>query len=456
MQVLGGGRSVGKSCLIVSLGTDCHLMLDCGMHLGRSLADDAEPDLSNQQDAETMGRFPDFNKIPKKILRNINAIIISHAHLDHIGALPYFTEGFLATHDSQPPIPTILMSHPTRALAPLLLKDSSRLLEIFENGKCVKKSPFSSEMIHSCLERVELINCGQTFVLKNGCKITAHYAGHVLGAIMVHIQYNSQSVYYTGDFNMTPDRHLGAARPVRACPDLLITEATYGGTIRDSQKLRERQLISEVQSCLARHGKILFPVYAIGRAQEIYALIKSCWSLLTHASGKFIDVPVYFSKGLVAQVTLLFQFFKSWMNEQVRLSMVDSSTENLLDFSKIKILDKRTSLPEEGPAIIFATPGMLQAGASLNIFCQLAGDPRNLIILPGSCIEGTPGSDVSKGKKTLCLPGKQEIPIACSVQKISFPCHTDAKGIVYINFLFSWFIYFGLLTYVYGLNSCIY
>ena len=96
--------------------------------------------------------------------------------------------------------------------------------------------------------------------------MTAYYAGHVLGAAMFYIECNGETVVYTGDFNMTADRHLGSAWIDKLKPDLVITETTYATTIRDSKRSREREFLKQVHETLDKGGKILIPVFALGRA----------------------------------------------------------------------------------------------------------------------------------------------------------------------------------------------
>jgi integrator complex subunit 11 len=140
------------------------------------------------------------------------------------------------------------------------------------------------------------VNLNQTIEVGDGLSVTAYYAGHVLGAAMFHIKTaNGATVLYTGDYNMTPDRHLGSAsipassQPLR--PDLFITETTYATTIRDSKRCRERDFLKRVHKCVEGGGKVLIPVFALGRAQELCILLESYWERMN------ITVPIYFSAG---------------------------------------------------------------------------------------------------------------------------------------------------------------
>ena len=227
---LGAGCDVGRSCVIVQID-DQAIMFDCGMHMG----------------FQNYKRFPDFRYISKNldptiINKQISAVLITHFHLDHCGALPFFSQ--VIGYDGP-----IIMSQPTKAIAPILLEDFKRLL-VEKKGKEVNDDDqlaphpllnqiFTSDDIKNCMKKVTTINVHETIKLINGLEITAYYAGHVIGAIMFKVKYNNQTVVYTGDYNMTPDRHLGAAKIDKCKPDLLITETTYATMIRDSKRARE-------------------------------------------------------------------------------------------------------------------------------------------------------------------------------------------------------------------------
>lgn len=177
-----------------------------------------------------MSKSNDFDSI-------LDCIIISHFHLDHCGALPYFTE--ICGYNGP-----IYMTYPTKSIAPILLEDMRKV--------CVERKSetnfFTSNDIKNCMRKVIAVDLHETIRVDDQIEIKAYYAGHVLGAGMFHVKVTDcygavESVVYTGDYNMTPDRHLGAAW-IDACePDLLITESTYATTIRDSKRTRERDFL---------------------------------------------------------------------------------------------------------------------------------------------------------------------------------------------------------------------
>ena len=129
---------------------------------------------------------------------------------------------------------------------------------------------------------------------------------------MFYIRVGNESVVYTGDYNMTPDRHLGAAWIDRVRPDLLITETTYATTIRDSKRARERDFLKKVHDCVSKGGKVLIPCFALGRAQELCILIDTYWERTN------LKVPVYFSAGMTEKANNYYKLFINWTNEKIK------------------------------------------------------------------------------------------------------------------------------------------
>ncbi|CAG0893057.1 unnamed protein product [Darwinula stevensoni] len=389
---LGAGQDVGRSCILLQMGGK-NIMLDCGMHMGYS----------------DERKFPDFSYIGEGDLTDfLDCVIVTHFHLDHCGALPYFTEmvGY-----SGP----IYMTHPTKAICPHLLEDM-RKLSVDRKGDV---NMFTSQMIKDCMKKVTAVNLHQVVQVDPELQIKPYYAGHVLGAAMYLIQVGPLSVVYTGDYNMTPDRHLGAAWIDKCHPDLLITESTYATTIRDSKRCRERDLLKKLHDSIERGGKVLIPVFALGRAQELCILLETYWERMN------LQVPIYFAVGLTEKANNYYKMFITWTNEKIRKTFVK---RNMFDFKHIHAFDK-SYIDNPGPMVVFATPGMLHGGLALQIFRKWAPDENNMVIMPGYCVQGTVGYKILNGAKKVEIDGTV-VDVKLTVQYMSFSAHADAKGIM--------------------------
>ncbi|CBI26829.3 unnamed protein product, partial [Vitis vinifera] len=448
--VLGAGQEVGKSCAVVTINGK-RIMFDCGMHMGY---------LDHR-------RFPDFSLISKSADFNtaIDCIVITHFHLDHVGALPYFTEvcGY-----SGPIYMTVI---PKQGGAVYSVRGYRFGKQKDINGENLRGSSGAikgerersgeggarqegaepdgplghmTPLVPPPVRRVGLgirgpdslwsviyffgfyiaviaVDLKQTVQVDKDLQIRAYYAGHVLGAAMFYAKVGDAAMVYTGDYNMTPDRHLGAAQIDRLQLDLLITESTYATTVRDSKYAREREFLKAVHKCVADGGKVLIPTFALGRAQELCILLDNYWERMN------LKVPIYFSAGLTIQANMYYKMLISWTNQRVKETY---ATHNAFDFKNVRSFD-RSLINAPGPCVLFATPGMISGGFSLEVFKLWAPSEMNLVTLPGYCLAGTIGHKLTTGKPTkIDLDKDIQISVRCQIHQLSFSPHTDAKGIM--------------------------
>lgn len=355
-------------------------------------------------------RFPNFSFLSKtgNFNKLIDCVIISHFHLDHCGALPYFTE--VLGYDGP-----IYMTHPTKGICPILLEDNLKIC----NRNDTVINLYTSEDIKRCMDKVICVNMCETYEHSKGFVLRPYPAGHVLGAAMFYVKVKNESFVYTGDYNMTPDRHLGSAWIDCLRPDLLITESTYGNTIRECRKTKENEFISAVYECVKNGGKVLVPIFVFGRAQEMCLLIDSFWERMG------LKIPIYLSTGMAEKANDIYKQFINYTNETVRKRFME---RNLFEFKHIQQLDKFV-VDQAGPMVIFASPGMLHSGTSLNIFLKICGDEKNMIIIPGYCVKGTVGDKIINGEKNIQVR-KRDYEVRLKVKALAFSAHADAKGIL--------------------------
>ncbi|CAI8605433.1 unnamed protein product [Vicia faba] len=431
--VLGAGQEVGKSCVVVNINGK-RIMFDCGMHMGYN---------DHRQ-------FPDFSLISPSGDFNdaLSCIIITHFHLDHVGALAYFTEvcGYGGP---------VYMTYPTKALSPLMLEDYRKVM-VDRRGE---EELFTSDHIAECMKKVIAVDLKQTVQVDEDLEIRAYYAGHVIGAAMFYVKVGDAEMVYTGDYNMTPDRHLGAAQIDRLRLDLLITESTYATTIRDSKYAREREFLKAIHKCVSSGGKVLIPTFALGRAQdqnsgktigtaremnglyyldgiqfgntsffgsnstnsELCILLEDYWERMN------LKVPIYFSAGLTIQANMYYKMLIGWTSQKIKDTY---STHNAFDFKNVHKFE-RSMLDAPGPCVLFATPGMISGGFSLEVFKHWAPSENNLVTLPGYCLAGTVGHKLTSGKSTnIDIDPDTQIDVRCQIHQLAFSPHTDSKGIM--------------------------
>ncbi|CAB1336608.1 unnamed protein product, partial [Coregonus sp. 'balchen'] len=340
-------------------------------------------------------RFPDFSYITQqgRLTEFLDCVIISHFHLDHCGALPYMSE--MVGYDGP-----IYMTHPTKAICPILLEDF-RKITVDKKGET---NFFTSQMIKDCMKKVVPLNLHQTVQVDDELEIKAYYAGHVLGAAMVQIKVGSESVVYTRralagalatggkPAESLPYEQNMAAWIDKCRPDILISESTYATTIRDSKRCRERDFLKKVHETVERGGKVLIPVFALGRAQELCILLETFWERMN------MKAPIYFSTGLTEKANHYYKLFITWTNQKIRKTFVQ---RNMFEFKHIKAFDR-----------------------------SYADNPGPMIIMPGYCVQGTIGHKILNGQKKLEMENRQTLEVKLQVEYMSFSAHADAKGIM--------------------------
>ena len=425
IKPLGAGQEVGRSCILVKIN-GFKILLDCGVHMGfnddrkfpdfkRLLKKNKSKESTKTQQLPLSSKDNNSNSIFKNIedkkndyTNVVDLLIISHFHLDHCGALPYFTEllGYKGP---------ILCTQPTKAILPVTLEDFRKIMGEYRG----EKSLLLPEQITECVRRIQTIEVGETRVFNEKIKVTCFYAGHVLGAAMFHIDIDGYTVAYTGDYNTICDRHLAGAYMPKIYPDVLMTETTYGDKVRDTKRVREREFLKKIQETIDKGGKVLIPIFALGRAQELCIVLDTYWKRTN------CQVLIYFAGHMAKKANFYYKLFQNWMNSTVKNLFISN---NVFDFKFVKQGDK-TLMKGNKPMVIFAAPGMLHGGLSLSIFKEIAPDPKNCVIIPGYCSAGTVGNRILSGEKVIEID-KTKINVNCEVYYMSFSAHADAKGLL--------------------------
>ena len=428
---LGAGQEVGRSCLIVTIN-GYRIMLDCGVHMGynderkfpefqrllkkykKTINSEEKDSISNtgnnnvnNSTNNNMYKFVD-SKNNQDYSQIVDLLIISHFHLDHCGALPFFTEilGYKGP---------ILCSQPTKAILPVTLEDFRKVMSEYKGQISVLRP----DQIKNCVAKIQTIEINETRIFKDVIKVTCFYAGHVLGACMFLIDINGNRVTYTGDCNTIIDRHLSGAYMPKIFPDVLMTETTYGDKVRQTKRIREREFLKKIEETLSKGGKVLIPIFALGRAQELCILIDTYWRRTNNKA------PIFFIGPMAQKVNLYYKLFQNWMNPAVKSVFTQ---RNVFDFKFVQQSDKSLS-GKEVPMVIFATPGMLHGGFSLNMFKKIAPEAKNCVIIPGYCSPGTVGNKILNGEKKIDIDG-EIIEVKCEVYYMSFSAHADQKGLL--------------------------
>ncbi len=358
-------------------------MLDCGIHPGYA-GDESLPFFDHVDPA------------------SVDLLLVTHFHLDHAGALPYFTErtSFKGR---------IFMTHPTKAVLKMMIADYVRIGYNSEEGL------YSEADVDSCLRKIEIIDFHQSLEI-DGIKFRCYNAGHVLGGAMFTIEIAGVNVLYTGDYSREDDRHLMAAETPNQKPNVLIVESTYGKSDHESAKEREARFLSHVEKVVNRGGRCLIPVFALGRAQELLLLLEEHWE----ANPELQRFPIYYASRMADRALRIYQTYVNMMNEKVRARM---DVSNPFHFRHIHNL--RIKPDDDEPCVVMASPGMLQSGMSRQLFEKWCGDRRNSCIIPGYAVEGTLAKTILGMPEQIAAQSGRMLPRRCDVQYVSFSAHAD-------------------------------
>jgi len=397
---LGAAGEVGRSSVLVTTN-ESKVLLDCGINLG----------VSEKADA-----FPRFDLIGLD-LDDLDAVVISHAHLDHSGFIPmlykYGYEG-----------PTYC-TEPTLVLTTLLLNDMIKVAEA--EGK---KLFFDSQNLKDFINRCITIPYNSVTDIAPDIKLTLTNAGHILGSATVHLHVG-QGLYnlvYTGDYKFDKSRLFQPANYIYPRVETLITESTYGSRedVMPPRASAEENLISAINSTVRNGGKVLIPVPAVGRAQEILLVLNEYIS-----QGKLERVPI-FVEGMINEATKIHLLYPDFMNKEIR-DRIELQGENPFITENFTIIGhprEREEVFSSGPAVVLATSGMLEGGPSVIYFRELASNEKNKVIFVSYQVAGTLGRRVLDGAKEISIQDEEGklkmVQVNMSVNKIEgFSGHSD-------------------------------
>uniref|UniRef100_A0AAX7TAR4 Cleavage and polyadenylation specific factor 3 n=1 Tax=Astatotilapia calliptera TaxID=8154 RepID=A0AAX7TAR4_ASTCA len=335
----------------------------------------------------------------------IDLLLISHFHLDHCGALPWFLQKTSFKGRT-------FMTHATKAIYRWLLSDYVKVSNISADDMLYTETDLEESM-----DKIETINFHEVKEVA-GIKFWCYHAGHVLGAAMFMIEIAGVKLLYTGDFSRQEDRHLMAAEIPSVKPDILIIESTYGTHIHEKREEREARFCNTVHDIVNREGRCLIPVFALGRAQELLLILDEYWQ--NHP--ELHDIPIYYASSLAKKCMAVYQTYVNAMNDKIRKAI---NINNPFVFKHISNLKSMDHFDDIGPSVVMASPGMMQSGLSRELFESWCTDKRNGVIIAGYCVEGTLAKHIMSEPEEITTMSGQKLQLKMSVDYISFSAHTD-------------------------------
>jgi metallo-beta-lactamase family protein len=401
ISFFGATQTVTGSRYLVTARNGRNVLVDCGLFQGYKHL-----------------RLKNWSRPPFEP-REIDAVLLTHAHLDHSGYLPLLVKnGFKGP---------IYATAATIELCRILLPDSGHLQE--EQAQFANRHGFSKHSpalplyteadARECVKRFKSVSFDEAIAPVPGMSSRFHRAGHLLGGASIRIEADGTSILFSGDIGRPNDPLMRAPAPPPAS-DHLIVESTYGDRLHGDTD-PQVELGEAIRRAASRNGVVLIPTFAVGRAQLLLLLIARLKS-----SGQVPDIPVYLDSPMAIDATELMRRFE----KELRVTASDLDAMHRLA-RLVATADESKALDRlREPAIILAASGMATGGRVVHHLKVFATDPRNLILFAGFQAGGTRGASMVAGAQNIRIHGEM-FPVRAEVAQLSAAsAHADAKELI--------------------------
>lgn len=399
VTTLGCCREVGRAAFLLST-PESRVLIDCG----------EKPDNSTN--------IP-YLYVPEiHPLSQLDAVVLTHAHLDHCALVPLlFKYGYDGPVYSTPP---------TRDLSAMLQLD---YLDVV--SKEDRKIPYSSNEVKSYIKHSITLNYGSVTDIAPDIKLTFHNAGHILGSAITHFHVGDglYNIAFTGDFNYSKSRLFNPATNQFPRLEALFMESTYGGS-GDMQPARadaEEKLYETVTTIISRGGKVIIPAFAVGRSQEVMLALEE-----GIRKEKIPRVKIYLD-GMIREATAIHTTYPEYLNSELRTQIFKEGLNPFLAecFVPVDSPDLRDRVISGDPCVIITTSGMLNGGPIMEYLGNLAPDERNALVFVGYQAEGTLGRRIQKGWREVPIGRRETIAINLEIVTIDgFSGHSDRRQLI--------------------------
>ncbi len=399
VTTLGCCREVGRAAFLLST-PESRVLIDCG----------EKPD---SFEATPYLYVPEIHP-----LSQLDAVVLTHAHLDHCAYIPLlYKYGYEGPVYSTPP---------TRDLAAMLQLDYLDVVN--KEGKPV---PYSSNEVKEYIKHSIVLNYGCVTDIAPDIKLTFHNAGHILGSGIAHFHVGDglYNVAFTGDLHYGKSRLFNAAVNHYPRLEALFMESTYGGAqdMQPSRAEAEERLYGIFREVLERGGKIIIPAFAVGRSQEVMLAIEEGMRL-----GKFPPVKVYLD-GMIKEATAIHTTYPEYLNSELRNLIFKEGHNPFLAecFEQVDSAEKRERVITGEPCVIITTSGMLNGGPVMEYLRNLAADERNCLVFVGYQADGTLGRRIQKGWREIPIGNREPIVVNLDCITVDgFSGHSDRRQLM--------------------------
>jgi len=400
VTMLGCCREVGRAAFLLST-PESRILIDCG----------EKPD--NSTNNAPYLYVPEIHP-----LSQLDAVVLTHAHLDHCALVPLlYKYGFDGPVYSTPP---------TRDLSAMLQLD---YLDVV--SKEDRKIPYSSNDVKSYIKHSITLNYGSVTDIAPDIKLTFHNAGHILGSAIAHFHVGDglYNVAFTGDFNYSKSRLFNPATNQFPRLEAIFMESTYGGSgdLQPARADAEEKLYETIGNVISRGGKVIIPAFAVGRSQEVMLALEE------GIRREQIPAVRIYLDGMIREATAIHTTYPEYLNSELRNQIFKEGLNPFLAecFVPVDSSDLREKVINGDPCVIITTSGMLNGGPVMEYLSGLASDERNALVFVGYQAEGTMGRRIQKGWREIPVGRKGTIVINLEIVTIDgFSGHSDRRQLI--------------------------
>jgi metallo-beta-lactamase family protein len=414
IKFIGAAREVTGSKHLITTDLGKKILLDCGMFQGKGL------------ETDSMNRDLGFDP------ETIDHIILTHAHIDHSGLIPYvYKLGFRGS---------VVCTNATRDLCAIMLADSAFIQEhdtvTFNKRRAKKGLPLVTPIYEQsdakeCMKLFIGVPSNMKFRIDENIKVTFTHTGHMLGSGVANIQIIEKGqikrISYTGDIGRPVDQILAQPQPFPQA-DFLITESTYGDRLHNDVIKAEDELLDVViETCVNKGGKLIIPAFSVGRTQEIVFALNNFFN-----KGRLPNIDIFVDSPLAVNATSVFRVHTECYNDNF-LHVLENDPDPF-GFDRLfyitKVEDSKKLNDHKKPCVIISASGMMEAGRVKHHLANNISNPKNTVLVVGYCAPTTLGARIVRGDKEVSIHGTI-YEVKADIRKIeAFSGHGDYREMI--------------------------